>query len=174
MLLDISPLAEPNLKDSKIVSKLLRYEGTGRAIVEFDKHKSKLSDYAYWFMLSTLWVSYTGFSDLKLWKKLFSSNRAHRKHSIMKPSEVITYDELPDRLTVFRAKRPNESDCIAYTLDVNVAIQWALRREVDTIHCYTVAKADVLALFLRRNESEVIVLEQTSLDFIECITVISE
>lgn len=173
MTSDISPLAVSNKKDAKALSKIMRYEGTGRAIVEFDKCKSKLSDYAYWFVLSTLWVLYTGYSDLRLWKKLFKSSRKNRKLSIMKPSEVTTFDALPNNLTVYRAKRPDESDCIAYTLDVNVAAEWAARRDVDNVHCYTVNKSDVLALFLRRNEQEIIVLDQAKLELIELVKVVA-
>lgn len=152
----------------------MRYEKTGRAIVEFDKHKNKLTDYGYWFMLSTLWVSYTGWSDLRLWKRLFNSNRPNRKPCIMKPSEVRAFDQLPETFLVYRAKREGELDCIAYTLDQSIAATWAVKRGVGEIHCYEVNRRDVLALFLRRNEQEIIVLDQEKVRTVTTIKVVSE
>ncbi len=72
---NISTAFVPNQTDNFIIQKLLPYEGTPLAIVKFKEVCNDLSDYAYWFMLSTLWVSYSGFSELELWKELFSSNR---------------------------------------------------------------------------------------------------
>lgn len=58
------------------------------AIAKFRECCNELSDYAYWFMLSTLWVSYSGFSDLELCKELFSRNRPNKSISLMKPDEL--------------------------------------------------------------------------------------
>ncbi len=51
---DISPQFTPDATDSKIIKKILKYEETPVAIKIFDKYKDKLSDYGYWFILSTL------------------------------------------------------------------------------------------------------------------------
>lgn len=169
--LDISPAFKPTIVGTKIAKRVLRFEGTGRAIVEFNKHKTKLDDYTYWFLLSCLWVSYTGWSELSLWRNLFSSGRSNRSISIMKPSELIAFNKLADSLTVYRAKRENESDCIAYTLSIDVAKQWALRRNVKVIHEYRVSKKCVLALFLRRNEEEIIVLNPNDAILTNTLTV---
>ncbi|MCI1071434.1 hypothetical protein [Lactococcus lactis] len=58
------------------------------AIAKFRECCNELSDYAYWFMLSILWVSYSGFSDLELCKELFSRNRPNKSISLMKPDEL--------------------------------------------------------------------------------------
>lgn len=171
---DVSPFSVPNPTDSKVITKIMRYEKTGRAIIEFDKHKNKLTDYCYWFMLSTLWVSYTGWSDLRLWKRLFDSNRPNRKLCIMKPSEVRAFDLLPESFKVYRAKRKDETDCIAYTLDPEIAATWAIKRGMTEFHCYEVNKRDVLALFLRRNEQEIIVLDQNKVRALITLQVVSE
>ncbi len=168
---DISAFSNPNPKDSKIITKILKHEGIGRAILEFDKYKNRLTDYCYWYMLGTLWVSYTGWSELRMWKRLFSSNRPNRKMCLMKPSEVEYFDKLPEEFVVYRAKRENEGDCIAYTLDPEVAGQWAIKRGVNVVHSYRVCKKDVLTIFLRRNEMEVIILNQENvhlLDVLQC------
>ena len=168
---DISPFSQPSLKDTKIIKKIMRYEATGRAIVEFDKYKQCLTDYCYWFLLSTLCVSYTGWSDLRMWKRLFRSPRPNRTACLMKPSEIRAFDLLPSTVTAYRAKRSNEQDCIAYTLNLEMAAQWAVQRGVKDVHCYTVDKKNILALFLRRNEQEIIVLEQDHVDFMMTIAV---
>lgn len=72
---DISPNFVRNDTDAAIFRRLTILAETPRAIVEFDRKCHRLSDYGYWFGLSTLWVSYTGFSDLRRWKRLFSSDR---------------------------------------------------------------------------------------------------
>lgn len=101
---------------------------------------NELSDYAYWFMLSTLWVSYSGFSDLELWKELFSSNRPNKSISLMKPDELSALKKLPNKITVYRAHRQKETDWIAYTLDKNIADRFARERGTSEITAYKVKK----------------------------------
>lgn len=169
---DVLPQFSYNKSDHKIFEKILKYEGTAYAIKEFEKHCNRLSDYGYWFGLSTLWVSYTGFSDLNLWKYLFSSNRSNREMSIMKPSELNEYKNFPEILTVYRAHRENENDWIAYTLSAKKAAQFSIKRDVKTIKEYEVNKNDILCLFLRRGEQEIIILDKNNVKFIKDISVI--
>lgn len=173
LLTNISPLVpSPNQNDSDVGKLLIQHEATGKAIRLFDKHKKCLTDYAYWFYLSTCWVSYSGFSDLKLWRQLFASSRPNRKLCIMKPSEVVAYELLPDELVIYRAKREGEKDWIAYTLNPQTAAKMALQRKVNVIHQYTVKKKEVLALFLRRGEEEVIILDKSKPELLDVIQVV--
>ena len=158
---DVSPDFRYNKQDTKTLAKILPYEGTGEAVKVFTRYAYRLSDYGYWFMLSTLWVSYTGWSDLEQWKALFRSTRANRQTSIMKPSEVDFLFVLPPTLLVYRAHRPDETDWISYTISPEKAAQFAAHRGVDQVKEYLVDKEDVLALFLRRGEFEVLVLDQS-------------
>lgn len=164
---DISSKFRPNIQDKIISLKLLEYEGTPEAIEYFNQKCSQLSDYGYWFLLSTLWVSYTGFSDLNLWKELFSSDRPGREKSIMKLSEIRKYKQLPYFVTVYRAHRENEKDWIAYTLDKDIAFRFAKERSVTGISEYKVKRKDILALFLRRGEEEVIILDKNKIQLIK-------
>lgn len=168
---DVSPYFKFNFNDKYMAQQLMKREATPEAIIYFSENCDKLTHYGYWFLLSTLWVSYTGFSDINLWKKLFSSDRPQRLKSIMKPSEVKEYDYLPYNITVYRAKRPGETQWIAYTLDLEIAKRFAKERNVNKISKYEVKKKDILALFLRRGEKEVIVLDETKPKFIEEIEV---
>lgn len=160
------------LFDEKVSKGIIEREGTPDAIKYFAEECEGLSDYGYWFFLSTLWVSYTGHSDLNVWKRLFSSERPNRKKCIMKPSELKVFEQLPYFITVYRAHRHNEEDWIAYTLDPLIAARFARERSVNRISEYKVKKKDVVALFLRRGEKEIIILDKTKVQFVSEIDVL--
>jgi hypothetical protein len=171
---DISPNFKPYLFDSIISQKLIELEKTPEAIIYFSQVCKELSDYAYWFFLSTLWVSYCGWSDLQLWKGLFSSERPKRKTSIMKPSEVMAFDTLPYNIMAYRAHRSGEKDWISYTLDRDIAKRFARERNVNKVALYKLRKPDILALFLRRGEQELIMLEPQRAVFAGWIDVLED
>lgn len=145
-------------RERQAIDEILRHEATPIAILVFDMHKHRLSHYWYWFVLSTLWVSYSGWSDLNLWRRLFKGNRPRRKTSIMKPSELRVYHKLPDRITAYRAHRPNETDWISYTTDEQLAHRWA-RQRGGYVYCYELRKSDCIAYLLRRDEKELLMLD---------------
>ncbi|MCL6441858.1 MAG: hypothetical protein K6T83_00085 [Alicyclobacillus sp.] len=157
---DVSDDFEWNAYDAYVARELLKREATPDAIKYFASVCNKLSDYAYWFFLGTLWVSYTGYSDLNLWKRLFSARRPRRKTSLMKPSELRVYEQLPNTLTVYRAHRTGEKDWISYTLDREIAARFAHERGVSEIVQYRFEKRHAIALFLRRDEEEVLMLDK--------------
>ncbi|HDX9607358.1 TPA: hypothetical protein ROY11_004496 [Bacillus cereus] len=163
-----------NPYDAKVAKEIIAREGTPEAIKYFSEVCEGLTDYAYWFFLSTLWVSYSGHSDINLWKTLFSSDRPKRKKCIMKPSEFKAFEQLPYFIPVYRAHRNNESDWIAYTLDPLIAARFANERGVKTIKEYKVKKRDVISLFLRRGEREVIIVDKTKIQFVSEFLLISE
>lgn len=156
---DISPDWKGSTEaERRVIEGILRLKETPFAILDFDKKKRHLGDYWYWFTLSTLWVSYSGWSDLQLWKRLFRSGRPRRNTSIMKPSEWAAYKALPDTITAYRAHRPGETDWISYTLSRSLAERWVEQRG-GYLGIYTLRKKDCLALLLRRGEEEVLMLE---------------
>jgi hypothetical protein len=168
---DISLKFRWNQRDALIAQKLIELEATPEAIVYFSKVCDQLTDYSYWFSLSTLWIASGEIRDLERWKLLFSSSRPGRNKSIMKPSELQAFEYLPYFIKVYRAHRENEVDWIAYTLDPIKAGKFALERGVKTIKEYRVKKRDVLALFLRRGESEIIILDREKAEFLREIEV---
>lgn len=173
MFQDVSPYFKWNLTDEQIGKKLLEYEGTPRAVTYFSEVCDKLTDYAYWFFLSTIWVSYSEQSDLQLWKTLFSCERPKRKKSIMKPSEVRAFETLPHEITAYRAHRVGETDWISYTLDWKIAIRFAFERGVDEIAKYRLRKKDVLALFMRRGEQELLMLHPDKATLVKNIQIVA-
>ncbi len=172
MLADISQDFRWNKRDAQIGRKLLEHEGTPEAIKLFARYAWQLSDYAYWFFLSTLWVSYTGWSDLSEWKRLFASGRPNRETSIMKPSELMEFRRLRDPLTLYRAHRPDEQDWISYTIFAKEAGRFALRRGGSVVKEYRGSKADAICLFLRRDEFEVLVLDKSKVEFVRELPVV--
>lgn len=171
-MVDVSSDFRWNKKDAQTIRKILPHEATPEAIKLFSRYAYRLTDYGYWFLLSTLWVSYTGWSDLEEWKRLFSSARPSRETSIMKPSEVEVFRALGDSLTLYRAHRPDELDWISYSLLAPKAAEFARRHNVASVSEYRVSKDDVLCLFLRRSECEVLVLDRTKAVFVREIPVV--
>lgn len=170
---DISKDFRYNYQDAQIGRKLVQYEATPRAITYFAEVCHQLTDHAYWFYLSTLWVSYSGQSDLQLWRKLFSSDRTRRKQNIMKPSELKEYEYLPHEITAYRAHRPGETDWIAYTTNPITAARFARERDVNQVHEYRIKKRDITALFLRRGEDEIIMLHPERAQMVNTIDVLT-
>lgn len=170
---DVSERFVFNEQDSKLLRRIIRHEATPMAILEFARKCRRLSDYAYWFTLGTLWVNYTGHSDLNLWKRLFSSSRPGREDSLMKPSELTLFHDFPDRIICYRAHRPGEKDWIAYTFNPDKAGLFASLRNVNTVTEYIVEKHDVLAMFTRRGEAEVLVLDKNRVAKVRDVPVIA-
>lgn len=157
---DVSPLFQLDERSSAILVDILPYEGTPEAIFRFADCCDGLTDYWYWFMLGVLWVNYTGWSSLDLWRELFASRRPNRQQCLMKPHELREFRGMPERLTVYRAHRREEQDWVSYTLSLETARRFLESRPEGHVTEYTVRKRSVLALFLRRGEQEVLVLDR--------------
>lgn len=163
---DVSRYYRPNMLDQNVAVEISRHWETPETIRVFARRCGQLTDYSYWYLLGTLWVCYTGFTDLSMWKELFSADRRHRKDCIMKPSEVRAYDGLPYILTAYRAHRAGETDWISYTLDLDRAKKFANQRGVHEVKEYRIRRRDVLAYFTRRNESELLVLDKEKAEYV--------
>jgi len=158
---NISPAFKPNEADALILDYVTRYEGTPFAIKEFAKSCRHLTDYGYWFGLSTLWVSYTGFSDLNLWRQLFQSERPDRDRCIMKPDELKAFRALPNPIVAHRAHRENETDWLSFTTSMERANKFLGARPGGYIKTYSIPKEHALCYFLRRGEFEILVLDKS-------------
>lgn len=158
---DISPHFRGSTEaERRALQIILRHEATPEAIREFTRQRAKLGDYTYWFTLGTLWVSYTGWSDLNLWKRLLSADRPNRAECLMKPESRVLLG-LPDEFSAYRAHRPHEADWISYSLNPEIAGRFAAQRGARTVTHYRVRRADALALFLRRGEEEILILDRS-------------
>jgi hypothetical protein len=160
-------------EERRILQGVLDREATPAAIRYFAKHCSRLGDYWYWFALSTLWVSYSGHSDLKLWKRLLIAPRKGREASLMKPEELQAYLSLPEAVTAYRAHRAGEQDWISFTLNPVTAARFAVERGVTEVSEWEIPKKEIVALFLRRGEEELIVLDRRNATKVRMVPVVS-
>lgn len=103
-------------------------------------------------------MSYPWHTDLNRWRQLFRSDRPKRNTSLMKPSEWEAFKDLPERIQAYRAHQPGETDWISYTLNRQTTECFASERGAGQITEYELHKRDAVALFLRRHEQELIVL----------------
>lgn len=156
---DVSPLfATAPPTDGPLVEKVCEFEGTEGALVAFRAVAADLSDFSFWCVLGSLWVAADGPTDFAEWRALFSTRRKNRAPALMKPSELRALGDLPQRVTGYRVRRPG--DWLSLTLDLDFARQ--LAAEVDgEVEAYSVPRRDVLALFTRRGEAEVVVLDRS-------------
>lgn len=145
--------------EQKIIQKIVKLNDDRKKLDYFMKRKNKMSDYCYWFILSTIWVDGTDKTDLKKWRLLFSSNRKNNKTSIMKPSEFDAFNKLAEQLVVYRAESPGEQDRLAYTLSIKQAAIFSILKNTNEITSYEVRKEDLLCFFTRRGEDEIIILD---------------
>lgn len=90
--------------------------------------------------------------------KLFKSAD---KIYLMDTNELQQYAELPDTVTIYRgvkSNRPNKVLQLSWTLDPDKAEWFAKRFDEDgVVYEATIDKKNILALFSRRGESEIIV-----------------
>ncbi|MCT2882934.1 hypothetical protein [Lentilactobacillus buchneri] len=163
--------------DGQISKHLLTFEdqASPEAIRYFAQHCEKLTNYGYWFLLSTLWV-WAGdvTDDLDLWRKLFSSNRPDKEISLMKRDELREFKSLPNKVTVYRAMVPNESDGISYTTSIETVFKFARRHGSQFILTGRIKKHDITALFLRRGENEILILNRKLIRELKQIPIITQ
>ena len=171
---DVSPDFRWNKSDLQTIKKIMPHEATPEAVKVFSRYAYRLTDYGYWFLLSTLWVSDPRGGDLDEWRSLFLSPRSNRETSIMKPSELKVWRLMDNDLMLYRAHKPAENDWISYSILGEKAAEFACRYGVDKVSEYRVAKEDVLCLFLRGGEFEVLVLDRSKVEFIRDIPVVVE
>lgn len=170
---DVSPAFHGNRMDSDIASKLLNMENNvSSAVKYFRNNQQYLSNYAYWFILSVMWVKDAEAAELECWKRLFRSDRPDRIRCIMKPSEIEALKQLPDLITAYRAHRPGETDWISYTTDIDVARKFAGRHKTDGIVEYQIRKHDVFAFFTRRQESEILLMDKGKATWVQQIMIL--
>lgn len=167
---NISTSFRPNPYDAAVAEELLQLttvqKQPQKCLPAFDRYHKQLTDYSFWYLLSTIWVSYSGFSDLDLWIKHFGSDRPDREKSIMKPNELKAFKRLPKMVTAYRAHRHGETKFISYTTSLDAAKRFARARKVNHVVKYKVPREKILAYFLRRKEFELIVVDHT-----ECVRI---
>jgi hypothetical protein len=126
----------------------------------FTKIADKLPDAKYWSLLSAIWTdTENGFQNIEQWRELFSSSRPSRNF-LMNEDEQFIFDNLADKFTVYRGCQEGlNEDGISWTLKREKAEWFANRfQKAGVVLEKEITKQDAVALFIGRNESEVVVI----------------
>lgn len=162
----ISEALEVSLRESDWSQYVFRYErpyrleAFGEIVYNID------DDVEYWELLSHIWTdSENIYQNLDLWLEYWASDRAGREH-VMNENERSVLAFMPDKLTIYRGTRQSDEDempekGMSWTLSEKTA-RWFGNRYVRSgyfnLLSAEIAKTDVLALLLGRNEEEIVVL----------------
>lgn len=129
------------------------------------EHGAEISNEDYWGLVGAVWVdSENIWQNEEEWEYLFASERPGREH-MMDEEEQAALAALPDTLTVYRGCTAElNEDGLSWTLDRNRAVWFAKRfagvhEGEPVVHVGEVSKSQVIAHFLGRNESEIVVSE---------------
>jgi len=125
----------------------------------FIEHGIHFDDASYWEQLAYVWTAQEQlWPNKELFLQLFTSPRS-RRESLMDKSEHADFRKLPDCLSVYRGFTGRHSTGMSWTTDPDKA-EWFARRfsmfGQPKLIAGVVRKADILAYFNRRMESEVV------------------
>lgn len=129
-----------------------------------------MSDEEYWESVSSVWTIVESIhEDLEIWAELWSDARPGRLEHVMDEDELKAFVDLPPKVEIYRGYRHEECMLgMSWTTDRKRAAWFARRSRILGHKAYLatahVAKADVLAYFLRREESEIVVLPENLMD----------
>lgn len=117
-----------------------------------------MEDADYWKLLSSIWTdTENSWQNFEMWNALLRSPRPER-HNLMDEEELNHLASLPDEVVVYRGcvEGVNENG-LSWTLDKTKAEFFANRFSKNGIVLEkTINKDKIVAVFLGRNESEVI------------------
>ena len=120
-----------------------------------------LDDKEYWDLVSDVWVdSENIWQNLKAWKKILKQ-RKETKHFFMDEDDKKDFDNLPDKLIVYRGYTIGKNEKgLSYTTDENKA-KWIAKRfsKSGAVTSRYIDKKDVFAYTNRRCENEIILLK---------------
>ena len=129
----------------------------------FSSIACKLSDADYWRILADVWIDTENADECwNVWTQLVGKKTSRRPgiEYMMLQDEQQALKDLPEIITVYRGHvgRPSRFRDFSWTTDVSVARWFANRFSADGhVLVGTVQKSDVLALFLRRNDNQIMV-----------------
>lgn len=133
-----------------------------------------MTDADYWRRLARAWTHAEHPGEGGPWRELFSSTRPGREHMMAEDVRELV-DRFPERLRIWRgAVRGVNEAGLAWTLSREDAVAWAHRNVglhnggAPVVLRGSVARGDVIALFVERLEMEVVALpENVTVEAIE-------
>jgi hypothetical protein len=128
----------------------------------FQEIEDELDDAAYWDLLGELWTDSENIrQNPDVWFDLLRSERGSRE-AIMNTAEYEALQAMPDTITVYQGHTGTRDDGWSWTTARHTAVWFAhrfaeLEHDDPVVTEGTVSKADVIAYFTSRNESEILV-----------------
>lgn len=131
-------------------------------VVFFQAIADELTDADYWRLLGEVWRDSENIREYAdIWETLLCSDRLERE-AIMSIEDRATLDAMPDEFLVYQGHTMDRDDGWSFTTSRDTAV-WFAKRFASTedstpvVSQGWVKKADVLAYFSERGESEVLV-----------------
>ena len=118
----------------------------------------QMTDAEYWRLLAQIWIDTEGPSyNRSVWLHLFACRRSE-KHHLMNTEEHSAFAALPELVRIYRGAPPKRKQGMSWTTSLDQA-RWFARRFCNggVVFTTTVPKTKVLAQFLGREESEVVI-----------------
>lgn len=122
---------------------------------------NNLPDATWWETLGSIWVDSENIWQYKnVWRRLFAAKRPCRE-MMMDKDERAAFASLPDEIEVFRGCQSKNKKGWSWTTDALVAAKFARRLTPKGSKAFLiegkVSKRHVIAYFLGRQESEIVV-----------------
>lgn len=150
-----------------LIYEIIRPDATQETIRrDWRYYRDSLEPQNYWYVLSTLWIKDSRLFPLAEWREYFTAQKSHREY-LMCQTEQVMRRMLSRDVTAYRATLPGETDYFNYTLDYDVAELFSLRKRGSVIEAYHIPVGAIIALFLRRNEYEIIVMDRERIRSVE-------
>lgn len=130
-------------------------------VTAFTEIMDNMDDAAYWALLGRIWIDSENIrQNPRIWQTLLRSERGDRE-AIMRDHEREALAELPATITVYQGHTDRRHDGWSWTTERHTAEWFATRFATleggrPVVTTATVAKADVIAYFTGRNESEIL------------------
>ena len=129
----------------------------GKVLDLFRKYHRLLSNPRYWEMLKVVWIAVGSTSVAGEFRQYMQSTRACRNY-FMTPEEHEVLRNMKFPLKVWRACSGDDDDGLSWTVNLEVAMEFAVRGKCRKIITREVVRKDVFAYINRRGEDEIIIL----------------
>jgi hypothetical protein len=150
------------LKEKAWFAYLFLHAKPYRAGLLINCHREGMRGAEYWEIVGWAWTNSENIHEnRRLWRSIWSADEPERE-AVMEEKDRIALDALPDPVTVWRGTRYKKSvRGMSGSIDRNTATGFAHRfghrpRTAPLLARGQVAKADVLAYFATRSESEIV------------------
>lgn len=131
-------------------------------IEAFQEIEDNLTDEQYWYLLGKAWIDSENIrQNPDVWFDLLQADRDSRP-AIMVEGERSDLRDMPAVIPVYQGHTVSRDDGMSWTIDLATAEWFAhrfawLESDRPALSIGTVKRADVLAYFTGRNESEIVV-----------------